>query len=60
MPFSLQQVHSDNIPRKSTPNSDIHVDRATEAMLQEIQCRFVLLFGELKSTSISALDNMLL
>lgn len=58
MPFSPQQVHSDNIPQKSTPSSDIHVDWATEAMLQEIQCIFGLLFGGLKSTSISALSNM--
>lgn len=57
MPFSLQQVHSDNKPQKSTPNSDIHVDRATEAMLQEIQCRFALLFGGLKSTSIISLGQ---
>ena len=50
MSFSPQQVHDDNIPQKSTPSSDIHVDWATEAMLQGIQCRFGLLFGGLKST----------
>ena len=58
MPFSPQQVHGDKIPQKLTPSSDIHVDWATEAMLREIQCRFGLLFGGLKSTSISTLDNM--
>ena len=26
MSFSPQQVHNDNIPQKSTPSSDIHVD----------------------------------
>ena len=50
MPFSPQQVHGDNIPQKPTPSSDSHVDWATEAMLQEIQCRFCLLFEGLKST----------
>ena len=58
MSFSSQQIHDDNIPQNSTSSSDIHVDWATEAMLQEIQCRFGLLFEGLKRTSISSLDNM--
>ena len=43
--FSPQQVHDDNILHKSTPSSDINVDWATKAMLQEIQCRFGLFQG---------------